>query len=431
MKRYIYTIVSASIIVFALAACTEKLEPVFEFPAEYQKLEFSAKSGRVAIPVKSNFKSGVQVSTDDYWYQCAVQNDTVIVLVDKNTGSQPRKGIITIDGVGEKYEIEIEQATGEYNTVYIAGHYKDGDVTIAALWKDGEVEPLSQARSVANAVFVYNGDVYVSGCEYGTDNKSKAVLWKNGQRQLLPSHSSEFETSYAQSVYVYGNNVYVAGYARYDEKGGSPTGGTWSHLHALLWTNGEATHLYGDGYYDRTQANSVYVDAANVSIAGYTYEESLNYPYTPRNRAACWGNSGYDRLLSGFDNSRTSYAYSVYGDYVAGSYDGRPVYWNISSGDLTSLNTDGKSGMATTVFYKNGTAYIAGYVDDYAVLWKNGTKQQLSNAESRVWLVFVTDENDVYACGSEASVSVLWKNGKKQSIKDFVPSSFDKALFID
>jgi hypothetical protein len=113
----------------------------------------------------------------------------------------------------------------------------------ATLWKNGKATRLGDAH--ANSVFVAGEDVYVAGYEAGF-----ATVWKNGEplRLSLGSGAANAEFppptdtdgeplrlggSVANSVFVSGNDVYVAGYK--ENVLGNPV--------AMLWKNGEATRL--------------------------------------------------------------------------------------------------------------------------------------------------------------------------------------------
>lgn len=85
--------------------------------------------------------------------------------------------------------------------------------------KNGISIPLNTAtpNSYANSVYVDAlNNVYVSG--YGTANggTSTARYWKNGVENILPTAYNNPNTvpilSYANSIFVEGNDVYVAGY---------------------------------------------------------------------------------------------------------------------------------------------------------------------------------------------------------------------------
>jgi hypothetical protein len=122
--------------------------------------------------------------------------------------------------------------------VYAAGWVgaafcEEDNANRATLWKNGAVEWQSLNKSDAYSVFVSGNDVYVAGCE--TYSTSEAVLWKNGTIQRLALGENYV---YARSVFVHGGDVYVGGYK-----------GTVAN-YARLWKNGISQQLTGaDGHY--------------------------------------------------------------------------------------------------------------------------------------------------------------------------------------
>ena len=71
--------------------------------------------------------------------------------------------------------------------VYAAGYQKIGVKKVATLWKNGQATLLStgQINEYANSVFVSGNDVYVAGYEDNGIVKPIAKYWKNGEEFLL------------------------------------------------------------------------------------------------------------------------------------------------------------------------------------------------------------------------------------------------------
>jgi len=151
--------------------------------------------------------------------------------------------------------------------VYIAGYdYKsDTHEQFATLWKNGVAQRLSSRISSANSVFVSGNDVYVVGEEIEInaqwEQMAFAMLWKNGKPQRLSSRGK----SDAKSVFVLGNDVYVAGCEYQHKDSYSPGELTYSNSVAILWKNGRPTRLRSLG---ESVANSVFVSGDDVYVAG-------------------------------------------------------------------------------------------------------------------------------------------------------------------
>jgi len=118
----------------------------------------------------------------------------------------------------------------------------------ARLWKNGEKETLTDesSNSCANSVFVSGKDVYVAGYSrylIGNSDVPVAKLWKNGKAQKLTNGTKNAE---AFSVCVSGNDVYVAGYVKVIEELEPGSGGlpySIGYFKATLWKNGKKLDL--------------------------------------------------------------------------------------------------------------------------------------------------------------------------------------------
>jgi hypothetical protein len=71
----------------------------------------------------------------------------------------------------------------------------------AVYWKNGveTVLPHSAANSFASSIYVSGNDVYVAGYEYDTGQAKYAVYWKNGVEVKLTDGSTE---TIATSIFV-------------------------------------------------------------------------------------------------------------------------------------------------------------------------------------------------------------------------------------
>jgi uncharacterized protein YjdB len=301
--------------------------------------------------------------------------------------------------------------------VYVVGNERNASNSErATLWKNGVIQGLSEVRSNANSVFVSGDDVYVAGYEAETSssNSLRATLWKNGVAQRLSNQNNG--NSYAHSVFVSGDDVYVVGYEAETS--------SESSFRATLWKNGAIQGLSEV----RSIADSVFVSGNDVYIAGYEHA----YPYT---HATLWTN-GVAQRLSKWDEGG-SYAYSVFvsGDdvYVAG-YGGYPTAKVWKNG--VDLGVGGPYSSARTVFVSGGDVYAAGRGsgDVGAILWKNGFPQQLGYSSSRADSVFVFG-NDVYVAGYEHEGTsydhaTLWKNGIAQRLSNSNSHSYAYSVFV-
>ena len=114
---------------------------------------------------------------------------------------------------------------------------KEGSSTVAKVWKNGKVlyELTDDSKDVyARSVYVVGEDVYVAG------NEGKAAkVWKNGEELYELTDKGE-----VFSIVVYNGNVYVAG----KENEGS-------YHTAKVWKNGEELYELAD----KSEAYSIFI----------------------------------------------------------------------------------------------------------------------------------------------------------------------------
>jgi len=156
--------------------------------------------------------------------------------------------------------------------VYVVGVVPAGPNNITAcpaLWKNGECRLLNDGKHDAYpfSVFVSGDDVYVAGVEIEEriiddhiDARRYGVIWKNGVAQRLSEAGRE---SVAVSVYVSGDDVYVAG---------SMVGNKGDDVDAVLWKNGSQQLLERGDRSEGAGASSVFVSGNDVYAAGQVYE---------------------------------------------------------------------------------------------------------------------------------------------------------------
>ena len=219
-------------------------------------------------------------------------------------------------------------------------------------------------------------------------------LWKNGVTEPING------ISYVTSVYVSGDDVYVAGF------------GIW---YAALWKNGETQIL---GSY-QSFANSVYVSDGNVYVAGNEYQ-TKNTGTIQRS-----GSSHLDQnFIIRYQLSKNTNAYARSSSEEI-QYVGVAKLWK--NGEAQDITDGTYDATANSVFLAGDDVYVAGRENNeqgisVVKLWKNGVAQNLTDGtmDGRANSVYVSD-NDVYVAGTERNaqgweVAKLWKNGEVQSL---------------
>jgi hypothetical protein len=287
-------------------------------------------------------------------------------------------------GGGSKSKKNDEPVIGGGPGVYVAANaYYSQTLQCAVVFKDGALlQRLSQEYTTARSVFVSGDDVYVAGCTgepYGGEEGGpyRARLWKNGVQQELQNSSNA--DSMAGSVFVSGDDVYVAGWVV-----------SGDGYRATLWKNGVATQLSNNS----STAWSVFVSGSNVYVSGDSEQG-----------ATLWTNSGTPQ-------------------YTASHFVGE---------------------VANSVYVSGSGVYCAGQARDNsqqhayrAAYWKDGTLQNLQynnmNIHSNAWSVFASG-SDVYVAGGEevgndSATARLWRNGAPQNLQGLSSDSYAFSVYV-
>jgi Carboxypeptidase regulatory-like domain len=208
--------------------------------------------------------------------------------------------------------------------VYVCGFEPNGNNSTAKLWKNGVATILTKDTfdfTEANGVKVYNGDVYICGSA-GKNNSSvgKAVYWKNGVLNILPSSSYLSGAScmfISNSEVYFGGNEYIANQNR-----------------GVYWKNGIKTILPLSGNYTISIIKSIFVSSTDIYLCGSLFKTGGNNPN--EQSAAYWKNNSLTVLnnyTSGFDNNslseifvKNNITYNV-GYFDGSNFNSKPLYF--------------------------------------------------------------------------------------------------------
>jgi len=296
----------------------------------------------------------------------------------------------------------INVGNNEYDNFFANNSLIDKKITSSNIISEQLINDNFDKTSIVEEI--ETPDVYIVGYEWHPPNKKIAKIWKNGVGQRL---SNEYDASEAKSVYVYGSDVYVAGYID----------GV-----ATLWKNGIAQTLAEDNRHSK--ANSVFVSKDNVYVAGHIDRV-----------ATLWKNGIAQNLADDNSSSKANSVFVSENDvYVAGYIDRVATLWRNGTPQKLAEN---KGSEANSIFVYDSDVYVAGVVGGVATMWKNGVVQNLTDKDdysnTNANSIFVYDK-DVYVAGlwdtQEPCSVLLWKNGVEETLKDDSFYSCANSVFV-
>lgn len=312
--------------------------------------------------------------------------------------------VMAEDGSSLEYSVTVS-VSEEGPVVYVAGGQVFFGTRYARIWKDGTGTSITYGtyNTSLSSIFVSDNTIYVAGNE--VVGNSIATYWaiENGVQLPTSSLRETVNDSYANSIYVSDNNdIYVAGQEFYSNVG----------TIAKVWKNGTATHLTSKA----GAAHSVFVSGNDVYVAGW--EET-----TTGTNAKVWKNGIETILSPDDQKSLARAVFVSGGTvYVAGQYWNGSTYitkvWK--DGVAEEIEPQSIGSEPSSIFVDNGNVYVTGHqvVDGFykAVLWKNGSGTVLPGSGTSEATSVYVHNGDVYVAGWETNndgklVAMLWKNG--------------------
>lgn len=159
---------------------------------------------------------------------------------------------------GDKIDIHADDVNSLFvyeGKVYVAGKMNDKPT----LWIDGHPKYLATTSGSAEKIYVYNGDVYVTGYFGSILGNSSAFLWKNGNLYELADSGEAYD------IIFNNGKMYIAGVM---------------NNYATLWIDGDPVILENE----KSTAYSVAIFKDDVYVGG------LGFDSTGRSCSRLWKN---------------------------------------------------------------------------------------------------------------------------------------------
>lgn len=320
----------------------------------------------------------------------------------------------------------IERHSSKSPDVYIAG-ISSSDVNgvskqTATIWKNGQKIQLPGGAlgSSADAIVVYDGDVFVSGTIYDVRSNNIPVLWKNSELTRLPLPDSLGINFWSRitSLTVRNGEVYVGGFISKNDPNSAYT-------LALVWKDGKPVKL--ENAWNKI-VNSIDFSAEDLFVGG-----DKGY----------WKNGFY----SSFKESRRSNMTKIVENDVfsVGLFDepkssaSVAAFWKNDSTVALPIGDNFNCSNGSFISISGSNTYVVGYVfvcskgsqDTFIGYWKNGMFEYFMDSSGSRATSMIVFEDVVYVTGNvfdrlNRSLGVYWVNGKTIGVpeSDFLTSIF-------
>lgn len=292
------------------------------------------------------------------------------------------------------------------HTVYMAGYYLDSNkIERAAYWVNGKMTLLENYNSVATGIYVDGTDIYVSGYTYSIGLRNSrdysAVYWKNGVRISLSTlYPQSIGGMLSYGIFVSKGDIYIVG----EDRG-----------HATIWKNNLPFTLETKS----SVAKSIYISGNDIYVAGLIWKTTACCSIR---MATLWKNNiptsiglGDSEAFSVFvkDNDVFVGGYDDPNPFGIGGHFQSATYWK--NGNLVRLDSLNVSNVSAIAF-DGKDLYAAGHT----ALWKNKVPVFFNPGGSTYCNSIFLIDGESFVAGSSvgglntgAATVTLWHNNNQ------------------
>jgi hypothetical protein len=301
--------------------------------------------------------------------------------------------------------------------VYVAGSVRLAAVTVPCFWKNGARIDLETTEGYASSVYVSGNDVWIAGYK-GDFSKGQSApgYWLNGSwRELIEDRNAAW--GIASSILVAAGDIYVTGYIR--ERS------SVAYI-PCIWKNGVRCDLdlKTDWSPDSGNGSSLFVSGGDIFVAGAVWHSGC-FQSCP---VACYWQNGARTDMDDSYSRGSTMIVSQGIVYMAGEYISTPCYWQNGVRTDLGVRSDYSFGSARAIRISPDAILVAGTLTDnrgksIPCVWRNGVREELDVIDASQG----GDANSLCLSGSDLFVAGIcetsttdmpcyWKNGARTDL---------------
>lgn len=262
------------------------------------------------------------------------------------------------------------------NNIYVAADdYTDNGYPIAKYWTNGEEFVLSEQKSGVTDMAIYDDNVYITGYEVDSTGLHIATFWENGIATHLDSGGS---ISIANAITIHNGDVYIAGFKADYNNGDNEIAKYWKNGEEIEITR-DTTAYASDIFIKNNKVYTLVNESANNVVLARYWEDENEYILS-ENKTASLGLSitiaNETVYVSGmvFGNDDAHRYATLWVGGIEKRLSGNTMYGETckiisSNGDVYVLTNERQEYLSGPKYWKNGKE--TRFVDYYEVSMAN------------------------------------------------------------